>query len=122
MGYIPYILENDKLLKYDINNFPEILCTDFLLLKDIPQNLKVNLIQEYVQDSNKVITYIIQNLSKDYNGVNIHFISSICYALKDFPEYISNTQITELLKEISKKNIQDKYINKCLGWFIKKYI
>ena len=65
------------------------------MLKDILKNLKVNLIQEYVQDSDKVITYIIQNLSKDYNGVKIYFISLICYALKDFPEYVSNKQINK---------------------------
>jgi len=118
IGYVPYILNGNKLLKYDINNFPTILVTDFLLIKDIPENLNISLFETYFQNSDEVTTYIIENLSKDNNDINRHFITSICYALKDFPNYVSNIQIKHLLELVINKNTQDKYLRKYLGWFI----
>ena len=116
MGYIPYILKKDRLLKYDINNFPTILCTDFILLKEIPKHFKINIFEEYVQYPNEVITFIIQNLSIDSPK---HILMTYCFVLKEFPNYASNIQIKRRLEHIIEKNIQDKFLEKYLGWFIK---
>jgi FkbM family methyltransferase len=117
IGYVPYILENGSLLKYDINNFPILLCTDFLLLKDIPKNLKPKTFKKYVQKPNDVITFLSQTLSKVYESNSI-IDKSVCYALKDFPDYVSNMQIKVKLEQIAQKNAQDKFLKKYLGWFI----
>jgi FkbM family methyltransferase len=119
MGYTPYILKNDRLLKYNINNFPTLLCTDFLLLKDIPQNLKIDIFENYIQNKDEVITFLIQCLSKDNNDLDRQLYKAMSYALKDFPEYVSNMQIKAKLEQIAKRNAKDEFLRKYLGWFIK---
>ena len=119
MGYIPYILKEDTLLEYNINNFPTILVTDFLLLKDIPKSLKkkskVKSFEASIQDSNEVVSFLIQNLSIDSPK---HILMSYCYVLKDFPDYASNLQIKERLEIIAGVNSQDKFLEKYLGWYV----
>jgi len=119
MGYIPYIIRNDRLLRYNINNFPTKICIDFLLLKNIPGNLSINIINEYVQDKNEVIAFLIQSLSKYSNPLDRQICTSMCYALKDFPDYVSNIQIKLKLEQIAEENLQDEFIMKYLGWFKK---
>ena len=117
MGYNAYVLKNNKLMKYDINYFPTVIVTDFLLLKDIPKNLNITPIETYIQTQDEVIEVILHGLTKfcDHNSnVDICF----CYALKDFPEYSSIREIKTKLEEIYTKNVEDKFLNKYLGWFI----
>ena len=118
MGYIPYILKNTSLLKYDINNFPMVLCTDFLLIKDIPENLKINTYGEYIQDPNEVVTFLIKSLSKLEDGFDRQLYTSMCYALKDFPDYVCNIEIRDKLEHIVRINANDNFLKKYLGWFL----
>jgi FkbM family methyltransferase len=118
MGYIPFTLQNNCLYEYDINNYPILLVTDFLLLKEIPKNLMINKIEQYIQNPKKVVAYIIQSLQRVLEH-NSYTDIPTCYVLKDFPEYVSNEEIKEKLEQIVKKNNQDKYLKKYLGWFIK---
>jgi FkbM family methyltransferase len=117
LGYEIYKLEGNNLLKYDINNFPDIMCTDFILLKNINDNIMAKIYGDVVQDEDSITQYIIATLTDVYNAKEFNKNVVYCFALKDYPQYYSKPEINNLLKRITEKNQHDPLFKKYLGWF-----
>jgi FkbM family methyltransferase len=128
LGYKPYQIVNIdgkmSLFEFDIDRQPPLVAlTDFLFIKDFV-NIKLN-VQSFVkEEKEKIVSRIIEQLSyykswefHNYNRPQIETADYICLALRDYPEYLENTEIKKYLSEI--KNLKNKYqfLEMCMEWF-----
>jgi len=122
IGYKIYKIDftHHDLMEYDINCFPVDILTDFLLLKDIPENLHISNISSYTEEPELTIEVICRGLKSFLGDKTVHENNenaAFCYNLKDFPKYTQTVEIKQLLERISNEHDDNAEFSHHIDWY-----
>jgi len=117
LGYKPYALQDGKLVPWDADRLPEVVCTDYLLIHTMPDEWSTKLSDTLpTQTKEEVIAQLLQRFNNRNQWENYEVY--IAYALKDYPEYYQNSEIKEHLLAIAKEQDTNPYAQRAVQWFL----
>ena len=127
IGYSVYELWEDKIRPYSKEQIPEMFCKDFLLMRELSQNLRDKLAPAQVRSENETISMVIDKLNNHSQWDQLvrygreksaeEYGAYICYALKDYLCYVKNPQIHSLLSAIARDSDKNPFLHKAIEWF-----
>jgi FkbM family methyltransferase len=120
VGYRPYKVEHDKIRECDPGDFPEVVCTDYLFVRDVPENLKGRILPCVPQDEESTLSYILSKLDHICTGEELaELCAFVCFNLQDFPRYNALPQVRKHLDRVLEADEvrNDPYLSHAIEWY-----
>jgi FkbM family methyltransferase len=118
LGYRPYCLEGANLREQNPADFPIIVCTDFLFIKEMSLNFSGEILPPEKQDKEATLSFIISKLDEIVDGNLLDLCAYVCSNLKDYPQYTAISEVKERLEKIIiKSRDADPYVQSVIAWY-----
>ncbi len=111
LGYSPYKLYKGSLIKYDINQFPNVPCEDYLFLNVVPQYLETKIFKARDVDIVNNVDIVMREMSNfrnwvmDYGTNPNEVLAHIAWysIVNEYPECNENVEIKKIMDDIEEQ-------------------
>jgi len=114
MGYRAYLLQNGRLIESSPDDLPEVVCEDYLLIKEMPEAW-LAMVDSYTPETQEATVKRLATRLKTHRTWVPHDVYLV-YAIKDYPDLYNHPEINALLYEIEKEQRENPLYEIALGW------